>query len=179
MAAATVIAFALYILDYQLGWIDCWAFEWGDFATLATGAIAAIGAGWIGMRQAAISARQTEILKHQVEIERITLRAELYDRRLQLLTDVRALFRHIKANAANVDQEGVKSLAPSLEATAFLFDDRIGKLAWKIYRCISAHQKGEMIENTDPVTLARDTFHEFLRLVRPYMKIEEFGRQHP
>lgn len=80
--------------------IDWSAFTWEAFATLVTGLAAVCGATAIGFRQirtqteiangqadiarrqSDIMGRQTEIMGFQAEVERATLRASIFDRRL-------------------------------------------------------------------------------------------------
>lgn len=83
MASAAIIAVCLYFLDHQLGWIDCWAFEWGDFATLATGAGAVAGAVWVGRKQTKIAERQVEIMRRQIQLDENNLKSDMFERRLE------------------------------------------------------------------------------------------------
>lgn len=54
---------------------------WGAAATFVVGIAAVFGAVKVGLKQAAISARQTRILERQVEMERSKLAHELYEKR--------------------------------------------------------------------------------------------------
>jgi len=192
MVAAAIIAICLYFLDHQLGWIDCWAFEWGDFATLATGAIAAVGAVWIGLRQAAISARQTEILNHQVSIERISLRAELYDRRLKIYTDAMTYGANFWDNGTRTNVEAARAFSLAVESSKFLFNDEIHVLLKEIFRNIikfssvslrldrpyrSSHD--QLFDRQEKLS---DTIYEqvkqFEELATPYMRVDEFSHEY-
>ena len=64
--------------------IDWYAFDWQSFATLATGFIAVGAAFYVGRKQAAISAAQTEILARQTRLAELTLRHEIFDRRYEV-----------------------------------------------------------------------------------------------
>lgn len=187
MAAVAVTIFVLYILDYQLGWIDCWAFEWGDFATLVTGAIAAIGAVWIGMRQSKISDRQTEILNHQVEIESISLRAEMYDRRIKIYTDLRTYLVNIWNEEYLNNIDNLQSFFVALEGSRFLFGDEIHNLVNSAaldvlkFRQIARKISDQSHLVTDTDLNNHNAFADIINkkrkkldeLVIPYMRIDE------
>ena len=71
--------------------IDWHAFTWEAFATLVTGLAAVIGAVWIGLRQVAITRRQTKIadrqtsiLAYQAEIADLAVRSDLFERRFEV-----------------------------------------------------------------------------------------------
>lgn len=185
------LVIALYILDAQLGWIDCWKFGWGDFATLATGGIAAVGAVWIGIRQSAISARQTEILNHQVSIERIALRAELYDRRLKIFTDVLTYSANVWDSGTRKDMEKARSFSLAMEGSKFLFNDEVHSLLSDLFRDIiqfngvtqrlerpyrASHD--QLLDRQDKLSdLIHDKTKRFEELATPYMRIDELGDQ--
>ncbi|ATP18552.1 hypothetical protein [Sphingobium yanoikuyae] len=193
MVAVAVTIFILYILDYQLGWIDCWAFEWGDFATLVTGAIAAIGAVWIGIRQSKISDRQTEILNHQVEIERISLRAELYDRRMKCFSDI-VVFA---ANTGFTDEKSTgvtfREFSMAVASVKFLFNEEIYDVAATMRRHVMSYRALRVdMDNWDrfdaeerseqgkrsrrSAAAARDHSEMFEKLATPMMRIDRDER---
>lgn len=188
-----VVIIVLYVLDAQLDWIDCWKFNWGDFATLATGAIAAVGAIWIGMRQAAISARQTEILNHQVSIERISLRAELYDRRLKIFTDVMTYAANVWDNETRRNIEKARSFNLAMESSKFLFNDEIHALLNNMFRDIvqfnsvttrldrpyrTSHD--QLFDRQEKLSDAiREKTKRFEELATPYMRVDEFSHEYP
>jgi hypothetical protein len=72
-----------------VAWCD---FSWEAFATLTTGIFAVIGASTIGYLQMKILNRQAAIAASQVELEKIKLRSELYDKRAQVYEATREWF---------------------------------------------------------------------------------------
>ncbi|MDF0540751.1 hypothetical protein PX699_00210 [Sphingobium sp. H39-3-25] len=97
--ATALIGFAIWGLD-KLGIINRYAFEWGDFATLATGALAVAGAIYVGHRQIAIITEQTAISKkqaaiseRQVQLQQANMLADLFDRRMDAYNSVIDLLR--------------------------------------------------------------------------------------
>ena len=71
-----------------MGSINWSGFDWQAFSTLATGALAVLGATIVGVRQTMISKRQNEILERQTELEELKLKSELYDRRMEVFDAV-------------------------------------------------------------------------------------------
>ncbi|MGA1809999.1 hypothetical protein VHN57_02350 [Sphingobium sp. WW5] len=193
MAAAAIIAICLYLLDHQLGWIDCWAFEWGDFATLATGAGAVAGAVWVGRIQTKISDRQTEILGHQVEIERISMRAELYDRRMKCFSDIVIFSSNTGFSDENSTGITFRDFSIAVETVQFLFNDDIYGVAVNIRRHVMAYRTLKIdIDNWDrfdateredqirrskrSAAAARAMVEDFAKLAAPMMRVDEHQR---
>jgi uncharacterized protein YozE (UPF0346 family) len=56
--------------------------DWQALATLITGALAVAGAVLIGLRQLAITRRQTDIAERQTRIAELSLRQQLFDKRM-------------------------------------------------------------------------------------------------
>lgn len=116
LAAAIGIAFCLWLLSDQLGWIDRYAFDWPSFATLVTGASAVAGAVWIGTmqigitdQQVKIAERQSKIMEQQVSIQRLTLKTELYDRRIKILADVRSYAQTLNKPSIPISKSPIRN----------------------------------------------------------------------
>lgn len=141
------VMFSLWFLDDQMGWINRWKFDWPSFATLATGAAAVIGAVWIGTkqvgitneqvriadRQSEIMAAQANIMQQQVDIQHITLKSELYDKRIKVFTEIRDYAQTLSNPGMKINLEIKDSLLIALESCKFLFDDEIYEKACRIY----------------------------------------------
>ncbi|SEJ87123.1 hypothetical protein SAMN05518849_11656 [Sphingobium sp. AP50] len=194
---AVVTGISVWGMD-KLGWIDRWAFEWGDFATLTTGAAAVVGAVWIGGRQveitskqAEIAERQTEIMRQQTALQGMALRGDFYDRRIKIVADVRAYYALIHAVDYSNERELAREILSSAEAARFIFDKEVHDAAWKIYELICAYatrkieeEKVGLREFRDKVfpsmsidlkeaREAQELFKTFLKLTEKYLVIED------
>lgn len=109
-------------------------FTWEAFATLVTGLAAVTGAVILGRRQTKISERQIEILAQQTRLSELTLRSDLFDRRMEVYEGVRGYLSHIVTYAAPPDKELEQKFLAAASAARFLFsagvDQRIDEL-WK------------------------------------------------
>lgn len=116
---------AIWSMD-KLGWIDRWAFEWGDFATLVTGGVAAIGAIWIGRKQTKIAERQVAIMDRQILLDENNLKAELFERRLETYKITVDFLIHLHDLAE--EEEGKKRLstyASKMQESRFIFQPHV------------------------------------------------------
>ena len=87
--------------------------SWEAFATLFTGIAAVAGAVVIGWRQ-------QRIIQGQAEIERLTLDASLFDRRLKIVDSFNKLRQSLKWRASD-PSEALADFAKASEVAVFLF----------------------------------------------------------
>lgn len=87
--------------------------SWEAFATLFTGIAAVAGAVVIGWRQ-------QRIIQGQAEIERLTLNASLFDRRLKIVDSFNKLRQSLKWRASD-PSEALAEFAKASEVAVFLF----------------------------------------------------------
>jgi hypothetical protein len=109
-------------------------FTWEAFATLLTGVSAVGGAVWVGLKQTAISHRQTEILARQARIEELGLRSELFERRFAVYEATRRFLSEIVANDGRCSIETEQAFEIALNESNFLFCDDVQarlKTMWK------------------------------------------------
>ncbi|MEK7454755.1 MAG: hypothetical protein AABZ76_07510 [Pseudomonadota bacterium] len=197
MAAVAVTIFVLYILDYQLGWIDCWAFEWNDFATLVTGGIAAIAAMIIGTKQVAITREQVHIanrqgiiMDRQTQIQLLMLKNSMLDRRLSLYKDVMdyATLSHVPIDS---DRNKLRSKALSgMQNANFVFNAAIADAMLKLILRVNNYLTNPLDEyDIPPLPSGMKLEGEALKdakkekimaemiaighLVKPFMQIDE------
>lgn len=93
-------------------------FDWPSFATIAAGLSAVAGATVIGFKQSAITRRQAniaerqnEILASQADLARQTLRHELFERRMQIFTDVTDSVSALGLKDFSVDNQLLMTMA--------------------------------------------------------------------
>jgi hypothetical protein len=112
--------------------IDWCAFTWQAFATLTTGFAAVVGATFIGLRQHALVREQAQIARRQAETAessaitaRLKLRADLFERRLEVHS---AMLTYLKAALAK-DQDKIWEATPELDKqlvhAKFLFSNDV------------------------------------------------------
>lgn len=82
--------------------------------------MAVAGAVWVGLRQARISAKQTEILGNQVHLDELTLRHELFDRRWKVYQTTESFLAFI-LREADYPEEQMFDLARAVAHARFLF----------------------------------------------------------
>lgn len=87
--------------------------SWEAFATLFTGVAAVGGAMMIGRNQ-------QKIIEGQAEIERLTLDASLFERRLKIVDSFNKLRRSLKWRASDPD-DALAEFAKESEVAVFLF----------------------------------------------------------
>jgi hypothetical protein len=100
-----------------IAWTD---FSWEAFATLTTGAMAVAGAVWVGLRQTTISDRQTKILHSQAKVAELTLRHELFERRLKVYQMVEGFLAFIM-RTATFPEEQMFDLPRAMAQSKFVF----------------------------------------------------------
>lgn len=104
-------------------------------AGLVTGVLAVGGAVWVGLRQARISATQTEILSKQTELAAATLRSELFERRMKTY-EVTAEFvarLTIRDVSVSVTEDQSDQLALKIRESQFLFRPEVYKAMVEIW----------------------------------------------
>jgi hypothetical protein len=111
--------------------------DWSAWATLVVGIAAVIGAFVIGLRQVGIAARQaditfrqaeimdrqTDIAERQAETERTRLRAELYDRRVVVLTAIENYLSSMSTNRGVPPSDVSDRLYRSMSIAPFLLGE--------------------------------------------------------
>ncbi|WP_157132630.1 hypothetical protein [Novosphingobium nitrogenifigens] len=109
-----------------LGIVHWCSFDWQSFSTLATGFAAVVGAVCVGMKQAGISRKQTDILDRQVELEEAKLRADLFERRMETYEVAADFVFHI-SSIPETDpkaEERIQRFAQKMRESQFLFSDK-------------------------------------------------------
>ncbi|VWX51777.1 hypothetical protein [Novosphingobium sp. 9U] len=121
------------------GLIAWHSFTWDAFATLA-GAVATLVAGIaaviaaviigkrqmkISEKQTAISDRQTRILERQTQLAELTLRSELYERRVEVYSATDAFLTEIMMVADRPSLEVQRRFLIAREAARFLFASEV------------------------------------------------------
>jgi hypothetical protein len=109
-------------------------FTWEAFATLFTGMSAVGGAVTLGIRQMRISERQNEILTRQNWLGELTLRSQLFDRRMEVYEAVRAYIVQIATHAAPPDREFEQEFFKAASASRFLFSAGVDRNIDQIWR---------------------------------------------
>jgi hypothetical protein len=154
-------------------------FDWGAFSTLVTGGLAVAGAIWVGLKQ-------TKIQKLQTEIAYTTMRAEMYDRRIIVYSQVRAFAGMVWQDPSREKKEIYRNFFVALESSKFLFDDAVYDIANRIFHEMNSYNSADALLNIEgyhiPDTLKRHTvsgdkiwrlIKEFEDAAAPLMKIED------
>lgn len=104
-----------------LGWPTWlpWRIDWGAWATFAVGIVAVVGAVKVGRRQGDIADRQNRILENQIEVEAAKLRADLYDRRAEMLRQVIEHMANVMSEKHN--PEAAQAFYSVLSSSPFIF----------------------------------------------------------
>jgi hypothetical protein len=97
--------------------IDWCAFTWEAAATFTTGFLAVGGAVFIGLRQ-------SKILASQHNVERLRLKAELFDKRYRVFVEFGVFLDIAAAGSANL-QSIIEGTRQNVERSIFLFDKSI------------------------------------------------------
>jgi hypothetical protein len=96
-------------------------FDWQSFATLATGAMAVFGAYRIARRQVGISETQNAILAKQAALAEMTLRHEMFDRRLEIYEAAKQFLVNVLQHAAPPDREIERQFLLAMSESKLLF----------------------------------------------------------
>jgi hypothetical protein len=96
-------------------------FTWEAFATLMTGVLAVGAAMYVGHRQTKIMTEQTAIAKGQVDLEHLKLRADLFDRRMQVYEATVRWLQDIWTNGNAPKGEAHTNYIWAMEKAKFLF----------------------------------------------------------
>ena len=99
-------------------------FTWEALATAFAGACAVGGAIWIGLKQTEILDRQVQILDRQVNLEELSLRASLFDRRFAVHQATLALVKEA-IKKQDFPEEADVEFRTQREAARFLFPDQV------------------------------------------------------
>lgn len=176
------------VLDYM---------SWEAFMALLTGCLAVGAALWVGLRQTGIAQRQAEIQDHQVRIsrelagiEKLKVRADLYDRRLDVFASVDDWLRHVvqfgepPAISGETHMLTRRRFESAMLTSRFLFRPIVHETIshyWKLGNDL--HYANQCLEmETDHAqhaadrtrivgTLARALTHGFADLVSPEMEL--------
>jgi hypothetical protein len=137
------------------------AFTWdtlaqmlGAGATLATGALAVFAAWWVGSRQSKIMAEQTAIALRQTEIEHQGLRAELFDRRMQVYEATVRWLQDIWANGNAPKGDLHANYIWAMEKAKFLFRPAVAEQMEEWFRMATKADlldKLEKLEEAMPI----------------------------
>lgn len=100
---------------------------WEAFATLATGALAVGAAAYVGHRQVVI-------LDQQSEIERMSLRISLFEKRFAALHALNGYSIEIRTRLGNVSDETRASFFSKIYSYEFLFGAQAGDLVDQIWQ---------------------------------------------
>jgi hypothetical protein len=79
-------------------------FSWDAFAAILTGVLAVSAAWLVGRRQLAITSRQNDILDRQTELNELSVKHDLFDRRYAVYADVRDFLHFIVTSAGYPDR---------------------------------------------------------------------------
>ena len=100
------------------GFVDWCSFTWEAFATLATGLAAVCAAWWIGRKQ-------TKIQIAQVDVQRMTLRAELFDRRYEVYEFTRIFLNKINTvyqdDIVDLREDWVRNFLSAMQKSKIIF----------------------------------------------------------
>lgn len=108
--------------------IEWSAFTWEAFATLATGVMAVGAAVWVGRRQLAIWERQNWLAE-------ITLRHDLFERRMEVYDAVRVYLVKIMTEGRISPELGADTpLLQAMSKSTFLFRPEVGGRLNHIWR---------------------------------------------
>lgn len=109
------------------------SFPWEALATFVAGTAAVIGAVSVGKRQAGIAERQVSILEKQVELEKATVRGNLFDRRFAVFTTTEDWIHYVLDNKGASDDTKIKDFKMAIDQARFLFgkepNERITELS--------------------------------------------------
>jgi hypothetical protein len=98
--------------------------DWQAVSSFVIGLLALLGALWVGFRQLEITRRQTALAERQTELAALTLRHQLFERRLEAYRGVAdflgALLRDNAHPTGDVEAKFLKALGSS----RFLFPDK-------------------------------------------------------
>jgi hypothetical protein len=95
--------------------------DWQAIATLITGALAVVGAVWIGLRQLAITRHQNDISAEQARLAELTLRDQLFDKRLAVYNGIAGFLGAIVRQRSFPSREIEVAFLSALGASRFLF----------------------------------------------------------
>lgn len=178
-------------MDDQFGWIDRWKFDWPSFATLTTGLLAVGGAIYIGIQQITITRsqvdiahKQTEIMSRQVDIaskqttimgqqaslQQLTLKADLYEKRLKVYTDVRDYADTLSNAGKKIPYETKNNFLISLESSKFLFNTDVYREVVSIWINVDNLHK-EIRDHINAHAPYQDNFQLDLRYWQPKMEM--------
>ena len=121
----------------EIDWVQ---FSWEAFSTLVAGLAAVVGATMVGVRQARISARQTDILAQQTELSELTYRAELFERRLGVYDAVSDFLGSILRHAHPPNHELERLFLRAERDARFLFAESVHTDLQEIWKRASAYR---------------------------------------
>jgi hypothetical protein len=101
--------------------LDLAKLDWQSLATLITGALAVGAAVLIGFRQLGITRRQTTIAQQQTRLAELTLRYQLFDRRMIVYNSTADFLAAIFRDAAYPSREVQAAFFSALGSSRFLF----------------------------------------------------------
>jgi len=88
---------------------------------MVTGVLAVGGAVWVGLRQLAITARQTRIAEQQGQLAELSFRHQLFDKRMRVYEGVANFLGAIVREAAYPSREFEVDFLSALGSARFLF----------------------------------------------------------
>ncbi|MDX9974340.1 MAG: hypothetical protein RBU21_15250 [FCB group bacterium] len=149
----------------------------GGFAALFVGFAAVGGAIQVGARQAAIMEKQTEIAATQVELERLKLRSDLYDRRMEIYGATRDWFDAFLQSGHNPDGDRRQRFVDAVYTSEFLFRPEVSARLRQWYDLGITHAAHERANRDDDALAiaqqlidASNTLHD---LFGPDMRVGE------
>lgn len=197
MAAIMAVSLLIWWLD-EIGLIYRKQFDWPSFATLATGAGALAGAVWVGLKQVeitqaqvGIAKRQEMIMERQTDIQYLTLKSEMFDRRIAAYSDIRNHAMFIYRPGLEGHEEVLNNALRGLQSCNFVFNADVNMAAFHIFMQVEKYltRKRTLIENNrlnistvDPDDDAIQKVEkgkieaklvDFDKAVSPYMKLDE------
>lgn len=151
-AGLAVWAMTLGIMVVEMAEVE---FPWEALATLIAGTAAVIGAVFIGKKQtrisegqnailreqAGIASRQVGILQNQVDLERLALRGDLFDKRFAVFEATEAWLADVMNGRELTGADITKRFKHSRDQAKFLFDhatnERLKELSDKSFQYYS------------------------------------------
>jgi|GEM_PF-3407851 len=139
---------------------------WAALIALLGGLLALLGAWLIGIRQIKIQHLQTRIANGMFAIEQTRLKAELYDRRVQVYAATKAFLDtiitrgvvpgHTHEQGVTLDEDIYRQFMDASSAAQFLFDDdvveylqQVWTLAMSLHSAAMQQTAGERTENSE------------------------------
>lgn len=114
-------------------------FSWEAFATLFTGIIAVAGVVWV-------SSRQSKIMQTQIELERLKLKAELFDRRLAVYVTTVEWFNEFFREGRTPNPTSTRALVEAERRAKFLFRPLVSEKMDEWYKLGVDHETHRAME---------------------------------